>query len=400
MNYNILNYIYIAFVILRSPLQGTILPIDGRGLILLMLTIFVFILNFQKRMFKNILFSKPLIFWGLWCIYSAFNSYIKGYPSESITYPYFVINQLFCPFVILCISTYEYIKDSGVFIKALLIIFIIYALLGAFVMDIGYVVAEEGILNANTLGNLLALNVVFIIFFASIMFCRKEIEKKNLIVLIIFTMYIVVISATRKALGAGFIMLIALIMSQIKLNFTNLVKILFPILTLYIAINYIMSNTQMGERFQEIKDVNESLNAKYDIEGNIFLEAMGDRAPYYIDGTELFLKNPITGIGLRNFTLKTSHTTHLHTEYMVQLCECGIIGTTLFVLLYITVIKELIWTFKKRKKEINITIIMMGALVAILFLYLTTWSYSFAFYFLILGCLIAHTKKSEQLQNQ
>lgn len=179
MNYNILNYIYIAFVILRSPLQGTILPIDGRGLILLMLTIFVFILNFQKRMFKNILFSKPLIFWGLWCIYSAFNSYIKGYPSESITYPYFVINQLFCPFVILCISTYEYIKDSGVFIKALLIIFIIYALLGAFVMDIGYVVAEEGILNANTLGNLLALNVVFIIFFASIMFCRKEIEKKT-----------------------------------------------------------------------------------------------------------------------------------------------------------------------------------------------------------------------------
>lgn len=386
------NYVFIAISILWQPLQLTILPFDGKGRTIMLLTITSFFINIKKKTYKTLFTSKPIIFWFIWCIYVTINTYINGFTHEHTTFTMYVFNNIFCPFMIMVASAYEYIKNPDKFLKFALYVFITYTIIGAFVLDIGYVALQEGKENAKTLGNALALNTMLIIFFTAILYNKRDVTLRRSIIIILFALFIVTISATRKALGASVIMIIALILSNTKWTFKNFIKILFPLFILYIGLNYIMSNTQMGERLNEIDETSEQLADQYDIEGNLFLEAMGDRAPHYILGTEAFLEHPLTGIGLHNFTKLTSKGVMLHTEYMVQICECGIIGTTLFILFYLSIVKGLLYTYRIRKDERAITISMMGTILALLFIYLTTWSYSFPFYFTVLGCIIAHIK--------
>ena len=382
------NYLYVAMVLLWSPLQGTIITFDGKGRILFLLTFLAFIVNSNRKYFKEFLYSKPMVFWLIWCFYVTINSYLKGFVSESTTFPYFIVNQVFCPCIIMAVCAYEYFKNPKMFLKTILLVFLVYAFIGTFVMDIGYVAQEEGVMNANTLGNLLALNVMLIIFFIGVRYCRQEISMTYTIALILFAIGIVVVSATRKALGAGVIMIIALMLSQIKFTFGNFLKMILPTLVLYYGIIFMMGNTKMGERMGELEEQTDNVETIYDIGDNVFLKSVGDRAPQYILGYQVFKEHPITGVGLTNFRRATGYPARLHTEYMVQICECGIIGCILFVMFYLSIIKMLWRKIRFGQLERSIAIMMLGTIVALWFIYLTAWSYSFPFYFAVLGTII------------
>ena len=189
------NYLYIALILLWSPLKGTIITFDGKGRIILALTLMAFVVNSNRTAFKKILFSKPIVLWLLWCLYVTVNTYIHGYENQSSTFLYFIVNQVFCPCIIMAVCAYEYLKSSKKFLKTILLVFLVYAFIGTFVMDIGYVAQEEGVMDANTLGNLLALNVMLIIFFIGVRYCRQEMSMTYTIVLILFAIGVVVISA-------------------------------------------------------------------------------------------------------------------------------------------------------------------------------------------------------------
>lgn len=390
------NYLYIALILLWSPLKGTIITFDGKGRIILALTLMAFVVNSNRTAFKKILFSKPIVLWLLWCLYVTVNTYIHGYENQSSTFLYFIVNQVFCPCIIMAVCAYEYLKSPKKFLKTILLVFLVYAFIGTFVMDIGYVAQEEGVMDANTLGNLLALNVMLIIFFIGVRYCRQEMSMTYTIVLILFAIGVVVISATRKALGAGVIMIIALMLSQIKFTFGNILKMIVPTLVLYYGIIFMMGNTQMGERMGELEEQADIVETRYNIGDNAFLKAMGDRAPQYILGYQVFKENPITGVGLTNFRRATGYPAVLHTEYMVQICECGIIGCILFVMFYWNIIKMLLKKIRLGSFERPIAIMMLGTIVALLFIYLTAWSYSFPFYFAVLGTIVGfiHSKET------
>ena len=138
------NYLFIAISILWKPLQNTILTVDAKGRILLLLTIMSFFVNCNRGIFKKILCSKPVVFWLLWCIYVTINTYFQGFDNSNITFLYFTFNSIFSPCMIMTVSAYEYLKDPPKFLKTIIFIYLIYAFIGAFVMDIGYVALEEG----------------------------------------------------------------------------------------------------------------------------------------------------------------------------------------------------------------------------------------------------------------
>ena len=391
--YSYFNYFYIAIVLLWRPLQGTILTVDGKGRILLLLTIIALLINCNRIVFRKILYKQPIVIWLLWCIYVIINTYLSGFYREDVSFLYFAINQICCPCIIMAVIAFEYFKDDRKLLKYVLFIFLIYAFIGAFVMDIGYVAAEEDAVNVNTLGNALALNVMMIIFFTGLCYCRKELSLKITVVLILFAMGIIVMSATRKALGAGVLMIIALMLSQIKISINSLIKMMVPIIALYFAFTYVMNNTGMGKRLSELDDQADNVSLYYNVSDNVFLKSLGDRAPQYILGTQLFVEQPITGIGLTNFQRKSGYPNRLHSEYMVQICECGIIGCILFVMFYIYIIKQLLLKFRKGNYDRQIVVIMLGTIVALLFIYLTTWSYSNCVYFTVLGTIIGYIYK-------
>lgn len=385
-------------VLLWRPLQGTVLTFDGKGRILFLLTFLAFIVNSNRTYFKKFLYSKPMVFWLIWCCYVTINTYLKGFDSESTTFSYFIINKVFCPCMVMAVSAYEYFKNSRAFLKTALLIYLIYSFIGAFVMDIAYVAEEEGAVTVNTLGNELSLNVMLIIFFAGVLYCHRYISLKLTIALIIFALGIVVITATRKALGAGVIMTIALILSQIRLTFGSFLKVILPLLILYYGFTHVMNNTQMGERMEELEEQTDKVEQQYNIGDNEFLKAMGDRAPQYIIGTQIFKEHSLTGIGLNNFSRVSGFTFVLHSEYMVQICECGIIGCLLFLAFYLGIIRRLTKRINWKEKGTKIPIMMLGGVVALLFVYFTAWAYSFGTYFVVLGCIIGYIYKSKLMK--
>lgn len=98
------------------------------------------------------------------------------------------------------------------------------------------------------------------------------------------------------------------------------------------------------------------------------LNYLGDRAAQYMLAWDLFLEYPITGIGLKNFSVMANYPFVLHTEYMVQLCECGIIGSALYLLFMGGLFKTV---FRIWKSNGRLFYICLGGLLCMLFLNFT-----------------------------
>lgn len=382
------NYFYIALVLLWAPLQGTIMSFDAKGRILFALTIIAFFVNYNKQVFKKIIFSKPIIFWIIWVIYSATNMMSKGFHNEYLSPSFYIITKLVMPLVIMSVCAYEYKKDKNKLIKALLYIFCIYSIIGFFFMAVNSLHTGDGAAGEATLGNKLALNTLFIIFYAGLLYKWGELSAVKFIGFVAFAFAVIIASATRKALGAATILLIFVVLSNMRFTVKSYVSVLFLALTLYVGTNYIMKNTIMGERLSTTEEVGE----EYNTSNNAFLNFLGDRAFFYIMGTEIFYEHPISGIGLLNFTEETGTNFRIHSEYIVQLAENGLIGSTLFVLFYVSLISAIL---KYRKHSILAKTtgnIFLGGVFAILFISLTTWTYESSVYFACLGTVIGATK--------
>lgn len=379
------NYFFIAIVLLWAPLQGTIMTFDAKGRILFALTVIAFIVNYNKQVFKKMLFSKPIIIWIIWVIYSAINMMSKGFHNEYLSPSFYIITKLFMPLVIMSVCAYEYNKNNYKLTKTLLYIFCIYSIIGFFFMTINRSHTSDG---AATLGNLLALNNLFIIFYAGLLYKWGELSAVKFIGFVVFVFVVIIASATRKALGAATILLLFVVLSNMRFNAKSFLSVLLLALTLYVGTNYIMKNTLMGERLSMTEEAGEKFNTS----NNLFLNFLGDRALFYIVGTELFYEHPISGIGLLNFTEETGTDYRIHSEYMVQLAENGLIGSTLFILFYVSLISAI---FKYRRHSIFAKTtgnILLGGVVAILFISFTAWTYDFCMYFACLGTIIGATK--------
>ena len=96
------------------------------------------------------------------------------------------------------------------------------------------------------------------------------------------------------------------------------------------------------------------------------------------------------GIGLENYQAVAHFKWRLHTEYIVQLAENGIIGFILYICFYVNIIKRCVKYVHDRFVGSYIWVIM-GGIISILFIALTAWTYSMSFYYACLGCAIAFT---------
>src|SRR5690606_3925548 len=122
-----INYFYLALVILWQPLQIAFIQVDGAGRIPFFFAVLVFIINYiNDPGFKNRILSKPMMFWGIWVVYSAINLLMQGYHGE-IPFLFFCVHSLFVPFLVMLITSKETIRNKKQVLQLLSIVFIIYA---------------------------------------------------------------------------------------------------------------------------------------------------------------------------------------------------------------------------------------------------------------------------------
>lgn len=385
-----LNCFYIVLVLLWEPLHNTIITFDSKGRTVVFLSIILFLLNLiSNKRFKRLLLSKPIVFWGIWIIYSSINLSIQGYDHE-LPFLFYIIINLFAPFLIMLIVAFEWHYQPKKIIFMLLFTFVSYGLFTLLLIDeFAGLTAEQ---NVGKLGNMGPLNTMFVIFYASLLFAHKWLKKQTLLLSIAFTFLIIVLIATRKAFGAALIMLIFLILSQVKLSFKSLALTIVLSLITIGSVNLALNNSTMGKRFESI----EESGMKFNTTDNEVLNLLGDRAFFYITGTEIFLENPITGIGLNNFTNKSGTNYRIHSEYIVQITEGGIIGCLFFLLFYLSISRKLYQIWKTNRNTRTLTFVLIGGFSAILFVNITAWTYEFPHYFACFGVIIGYLKINKQ----
>ncbi len=385
-----INYFYLALAILWEPLQLAFLNIDAKARIIFVLTLTVMLINLlYDRKFLKLINSKPIIFWGLWVLYSIVNLQIQGYYGE-LSFLFYIVLQLWRPFLVMCIAAKETQRNARKLFQVLTVSFLIYGILSVTVLG-GTGAQEERLIGE--LGNNGPLTVMFLIFFASLLYVNKWLNRKKLVPLLAFAFFVVAISGTRKAFGAALIMTGFLIFSQFSLRTKKILLVAVLGISLYFGYAYAMGNTILGERFEQGLEVGE----KYNITNFKALNVLGDRVFFYIDAWEIFKDNPITGIGLKNYLQHSNVKITIHSEYMVQLAEGGIIGTFLFLLFNFWIGKNLLRFINIKGYHRATFFVLAGGFIAILFINLVAWTYEFSRYFIAFGVMIIYIKK---IQNE
>ena len=364
------NLFFLFISIVWSPLQVYYLHIDGVGRTMMFLIVLATVLNLVKRQNKkNIIFYPAIACWTFLVAYSMINSLMKGYYGE-LRFMVFLRSNFLEPYVVLWIAFTELMRDKHRCLRCLLIALIVYMVIGSIHFD---TLSEDERVIAEGLGNHLPLRAMVALFVASVLYVDKQLTRKRFAAVVLFSLYIIIISATRKALGAGIIILIGTTFGKLKkLNVKNIVTICLVALVFYEGINLIMNNTVMGQRIEESSEgIYAPLSSNREI-NDFLLKVLGDRSIQYYDGFIAHRIAPLTGLGIENFQTVTQSDYRLHSEYMVHYCENGLIGFLLLLYFYHLLF---VGIKKKKRKGQNMWLYWFG-LLAILFINFTAWTYS------------------------
>lgn len=367
------NLFYIFMAIIWQPFQIYILKVDGAGRTILILSILVILMNlleFWKQ--KKFYLSWAFLCWVVLFCYSMANAFSKGFYAEFGTLE-FLRKHFFDSFVLLIIMMLELKRDKRASLVVIWIALGVYLLICLPFFNIN----EDNRFSAEEIGNLFPLHAVCFLFVTSVLFIENKINRTFFWVLVAGISALILLSGTRKAFGAEIILLLGVILNNgKKRNLWSWIRIGLFGIVLVIGVNYVINHTALGDRILNIDDdfyvqlvENQKIN-------DFLMTLLGDRAWQYETAIELYHEHFWTGIGLTNFMDMSGRELVLHSEYMVQLCENGIIGFVLLILFYILLIIGLAKNRRSNNSNKNCVSLSLFGLIAILFLNLTGWSYN------------------------
>ncbi len=387
---SIFNLFYIFFCIVWHPLQMLYLHVDAMGRTTMILSTLAFVINLGTILNrKNALHSSAFVCWTLLVLFSLFNVLFKGIITVQ-SVGHFLNRNFWLPYVFLCVVLVELGRDKYKCLRVISLALCLFVLLG--VRDISFSSDDRSL--SESLGNTLPLVAVGLVFVLGVLLCNQKLKGGGTTFWIItaFVLLLIIVSATRKALGAFLLVLIGVVLGRSKtLDVMSVFRIVVIGAVLLIGMNWVMDNTLIGERMagsSEKYDVPLSSNP---IINKFLMSLLGDRAIQYYYAFELFHEHPITGIGLGHFhSVQDDVVFRLHSEYMTHLCENGIIGFSLLLFYYLLLIFGL---NKQRKRGENVMVYLFG-LFAVLFINFTAWTYNALYIMVIYAILInkVHTQ--------
>ena len=380
------NLFYLFISIIWPPLQMYHLGVDSGGYTILALSIIALVWNspaFWRQ--EHVMRSPAFLCWMALLAFSIVNSFMKGFVSEWGSLVFYKNNYI-VPFIFLFVLVVELDWDFDKCLKTLLLALFTYILLC--LGDMG--LDKDDRMVAEGLRNILPLHTTCFVFVGSMLLTRQRLPSIIFWCVVIIAVVITMLSGTRKALGAIVILLMGVAFSHDGGKEQNLwyyTRLALFLAILYIGLNYIMDNTMMGERLADTAEESKVEFVENETVNWFLNNLLGDRSIQYELGFGLFLLHPLTGIGITNFIPFSGFPCRLHTEYMTQLCENGIIGFSMLIFLYFLILKKLL--SRQREYGENIIMVLFG-MFALLFINITVWTYNQNFGMIYYGILIAY----------
>ncbi|MFT4800548.1 MAG: hypothetical protein ACI93N_000307 [Flavobacteriaceae bacterium] len=385
---SILNYIYIIIAILWNPVREFFINIDGANRTIIIITILVCLLNIQKKSFITLFKYSTVKIWGIWVLYATLNSWLQGSFDEHglfMTAMLLVVH----PYVTMLIVMHEYIKNEKKLLQLLIYTYVCFGLLYISNLTGFQISSDERVIES--FGNGQAISMTVLIFIACLAWKNGYINKVKLSFVLFISLFMIVYISTRKAFAGSMFLILVTILSSMNFKLISIIKTVVIISVLLVPVTYVLDNTVIGERFNNIEEEGNRYN-KSDIDA---LKYLGDRAIQYSAAPKYFFENPISGIGLTNYVNKTPSYYKLHSELLVQLVELGLIGFFLFVSFHYKIASSLLEYIKKTKNINGQAFYLLCGWILVIFLSFTTWTYQFNKYFIIYGILIGELIKYE-----
>ncbi len=338
-----------------------------------------------------------MLIWGVWILYNVILCQIKGF-DMSIPFPIWVANCLIMPFVTMLVAYNAFRQDSGNTVKLLFYCWFVFVALGLVTMQahIRDVMGEDITRQSNEMGNHFINASVFLLMFAFYALNKGLIKINIFIVACLIEILAIVLSGSRKGMLSIFIIFfMSYVGKKTDMSMKQFVRIGFIAMIAYMVVQIIMTYTVAGLRIQAGLEEEEYAD-------NWFLSKMGDRAFMYDYGWDLFLENPLTGIGLQNFRWQNALGIELaiHSEYMVQICECGIIGSVLFLIFYYGMAKRIVLLLISGANKQD-TFVLLATFIGFLMMSFFAWTYTGIYYFIFFGFIYAvyDNNKSLDIRN-
>ncbi len=371
---------------MEGPLVG-IFGIRGIHFIAEALMLVLIVNNKSNRIFKFAFSSPPVVIWSMWIIYVLVNWYffqdITPSDNNNPSSINFITRKLVIPLFCMGIAYYECLMNPTRFIRFSIWILIVYLIVGMLFQTAATADDRGG----EALGNNLPLTACVLASLVYWAYIKRIVNGKGLVLVSILILMAIFFGATRKALGAWVIVTFFYVIGKYNIEDP---KKLFALIVIgfafYYSIEYVLQYTLMGQRMNVIEDS----ASQYNLYDNVFLKYMGDRAYFYVSGWELFLMKPVNGIGLNNFPVYMNNGKELviHSEYMTQLCEGGIIGSSLYVI-FVSLILYFIFKSKRYATNRMEKLICIGSMASMLFISFYAWTYSLSRYFVLYGIILA-----------
>lgn len=381
-NTSYINYLFLAIVIIYPEIQLFYLPVAGGGQVQMAMGLLAIIASFSDREFRAIITQFPVVVWMIWCVYSIFNWFLSGYESIYTGRPFtFIFLFILLPFITLIITAFELKKDMKRTIKFLCIVFGLYILLGLTSQgSLTFYNEERG---EHGLGNDMPLVACTALFVAALGYSQKYFKLWVFLLFLVLSLVSSIYVAERKTFIVTFVLaFFTLIPFGYLKKPSYWLLLLLAVFLSYILVDWVAENTLIGERLAGTFDQGSQFTDNY------YLSFLGDRAIQYEEGWPVFLTNPITGVGLRNYPIATHTHYQLHTEYMVQLVEGGLIGTSIFLLFALSLFKRL---FNERINRIcnkQSWSVCLGEFLTLFLLCFTTWTYDSPHYYIALAIIL------------
>ena len=380
--------------IIWQPFQIYVLKVDGAGRTIMILSILAIVLNIfefwkQKKTFTSLAF----ICWTVLFCYSMWNAFNKGFYAEYGTFA-FLRKHYFDTFVLLIFMMLELKNNKYA------CLWVIWAALGVYLLIClpYFSLNDEGRFGAEEIGNLVPLHAVVFLFVSCVMFVEEKIKMWFLVGIVVVISVIIYLSGTRKAFGAEVILLLGVVLNnEKKRNVWAWLRLVFFGGILAVGVHYVMTRTTVGERLQEgTNDYFYVQLVKNNKVNDFLMTFLGDRAVQYESAIELYHEHFWTGIGLTNFMDASGGELVLHSEYMVQLCENGVIGFVLLMLFYILLTIGLLRNRKYEKRKVNMALF---ALLAVLFINFTSWTYCMSYIMIIYAIILMYAYSEPEITN-
>ena len=326
---------------------------------IIFVSVFIYYMNYLR--FRRIAFSFPAILFLALMLYHCANAFNKEVPGFNYVDVLHGLKLYSCLIIISYWAFKDFIKTTKILLITFIVRCAIVLLFSSIASDYSEVERITGIGGSATgLGQTAALTGIFIVYYNVF----KKVGLTRNLLFFILPIIVIILSQTRNALAMIMISIFTttFLMVQGKRG-ASLLRAL-PILVLTVVFSLLLmsalNDTHFGQRFQSGFD--EAYNHRYST-GTFFDVIVGDRIVYYIRGWEFFLSSPITGIGMHNYKNLTGGIYPLHSEFMVQLCEGGIIGSALWLLF----ILFMFFVIMKYIKDAKIKIAAASSMIVLLF---------------------------------